>query len=107
MNDRPGIMVYFDTWLPVLKSNDKTIAKLFRATVMYAKFGEIPSFSGNDEIFWEMIRPTIDRDADRYTNTVRQRKYAGYCSAMQRIGREPLSIDEWEKQRALTDVNGC
>ena len=105
MNERPGLMIYFDAWLPVLKSDDKTIAGLFRAAVMYAKYGEIPEFSGVEQILWEMIRPALDRDAERYTDTVKQRQYAGYCSAERRAGRDPLPLEEWESQRALTGVD--
>lgn len=109
MSEKPGIMLYFDTWIPMLKLEDSQLAQLFRSTVMYAKSGKLPVFSGVDEIFWEMIRPSLDRDAERYDLAITQRRYAGYKSARVRKGEETVSYDEWKDQRAqraLTDEHG-
>lgn len=101
--DRPGLMIYFDLWEPLLKSDNESLAELFRAAILYGKYGVVPEFVGINEILWSIIRPALDRDADRYEQTRLVKKYARYCGLEQKAGRVPLSREEW--QHMLTRVD--
>lgn len=103
MANRPGVMLYFDSWLPLLELEDKTVAELFRAVIRYGKYGEVPEFQGVCGILWGIIAPQLDRDDERYQETVTQKQYAGYCSAEKRAGRDPLPRNLW--QQMLTPVD--
>ena len=63
----------------------------------YAKYGEVPEFSGLPDILWGMLRPVIDKDGERYEQTTIQKQYAVYCREIKKQGYEPLSLDEWKR----------
>lgn len=108
MADRPGFMVYFTDWLPLLKLDDATLAALLRACVNYASAGEWPELEGMSSILWGMLHPKIDRDGERYESRKESGKYAAYCRDEKRAGREPASFEDWksEKDRSITNDNG-
>lgn len=100
MAERPGIMIYFDQWEPLLKAGDETAGALLRAAVMYARYGEVPAFSGVSEILWGIVRPMLDRDGERYEQTLAQRRYAVYCRDIRKKGYEPLSMEDWTRSQS-------
>ena len=103
---RPGFMVYFDQWEPISRLGDSDVAELVRSALKYCKYGEVPELSGISGIFWDMIRPMLDRDAEKYEESVTNSAYAGYSSSEKRAGRVPLTREEWNAQRMSTVVNG-
>lgn len=96
--ERPGVILYFDL-LPVLQRMTKEeAADLIITMLEYGKTGAIPDLSTKGERFlivWEMVKPRIDSDLENWKEKILQSKYAGYCSAEKRQGREPIDFDSW------------
>lgn len=107
MSNRPGIMCYFSDWEPLLRLDDATLAKLFRASIEYAQNGALPEFTGIEAILWGLLFPKLDRDAERYQNRKDSGAYAAFCREEKRAGRDPASFDEWkiERERSLSVDN--
>ncbi len=102
---RPGVMLYFDTLCPALArlSNEQN-GMLLRGIVDYAQTGTIPELDGMTGMAFDLLRPSIDRDGERYAEAVDQRRYAVYCREAKKHGEEPMSFEEW--QRVLSSDNG-
>ncbi len=99
MANRPGVIVYFDDLRPAMKLlKIEQVGALFIAMLDYAESGLAPDFKGDAivQMVFEMLRPKIDRDNERYGETVTQKQYAVYCREARRNGHEPLSFDEWK-----------
>ena len=104
MADRPGVLLYFTDWEPLLVLDDSELAGLFRAAIRYAQYGEVPEFNGTSAIIWRLIAPKIDRDGERYRNTCENAKYAVYCREEMKAGRTPLTRGEWEHRSISNDI---
>lgn len=104
MTERPGIILYFDKWEPMLKLPDNEIGSLFRAALLYSRYGELPEFSDFRSILWEMIRPGLDYDATRYEHSNKQKRYAVYCREERKQGREPLAFADWIERLVSDDL---
>lgn len=110
MSDRPGIMLYFDDWVPMLSLDDSSLADLLRAAIRYGKNGERPVFEGTNAILWGMIVSRIDRDAKAFNEKCRKARYSRYRGIEKDRGREPLDYETWlesvdERQPTSTNVN--
>jgi len=103
--ERPGVMFYYEQWEPILKLPDKEVARLVRATLQYGKHGEEPLLSGVSAILWEMVKPTLDRDDDRYKIRCIKNRHAVYVREEKKAGRDPLGFDEWCKKQSIA-ING-
>lgn len=94
-------MIYFDT-RPLLELlSEIQCGRLFVDILEYADEGIEPDF-GNDiglAIAWTQIKPKIDRDEERYHESVLQHRYASYCKTEKAHQREPCSFDEWKEAR--------
>lgn len=102
---RPGVVLYFDSLCPALArlSNEQN-GMLLRGIVDYAQTGAIPELDNMTGLVFEMLRPSIDRDGERYAESVAQRRFAVYCREAKKRGEEPMSFEEW--QRVLSSDNG-
>lgn len=115
---RPGILFYFDLVQPLLTQlNDKQVGQLFRAAFEYGQCGIVPAFEpGILSMAWALLQPAIDRDGERYNNTILQRKYAVYVREQKRNKVEPIPFDDFkllstdstdnDRHRPITDDNG-
>lgn len=94
---RPGMMLYFDVLKPFRLLSHEERGKLILAMLEYARDGKEPDFQEELSLLlaWEFVMPKIDCDAGRYEDVVAKRKYAGFCSALARKDREPVSFEEW------------
>lgn len=102
---RPGILLYFETVEPLLTQlNDEQAGRLFRAAFDYALRGVTPSFSDVlVTMAWAVLKPCIDRDEDRYNDTVIQRQYAVYCRECKKNGKSALPFEAY---KAISTDNG-
>lgn len=107
MVERPGIMFFFDDWLPLMELEDASIARLIRAALRYGRYGELPELDGTEAILWAILLPKLNRDAERYQNRRDSGEYAVYCREAKRTDVAPLSFDDWkiEKNRSLSNDN--
>ena len=99
---RPGVMIYFDSIRPALKRLDnEQCGALFRAVLDYSEYGEIPDLEPMTGMVFDLLRPKLDRDAERYEEGREQRQYATYCRESKKKGEQPQSFESWK-----TKVNG-
>lgn len=97
MADYPGFMIYLDVWKPLMSTGDATLARLVRAAVAYAETGEPPELKGRAALLWEMLRPKLDRDRQKYGNIRLRNNYANYCRIADRKGEPRLSYEDWKQ----------
>lgn len=101
MNDqrqRPGVMIYFDTLCPALaRLNDEQAGALLRGILGYAQTGAIPELDAMPGMAFDLLRPSIDRDEERYFEAIEQRRYAVYCREAKKHGKEPVSYEDWQR----------
>lgn len=107
---RPGIIVRFDWATTLSRVTSEGQARFFMALM---ERGRDPSYEmdfnnmsdidkGRLEALWDQAAPTIDDDGIGWANSVRQRRYARYCSAEKQKGNNPMSFKEytnWEERR--------
>lgn len=77
MKKKPGVMLYFDrlTFLDRLDLTQR--GALLTAIIDYARDGEVPEI--NDPMLgmaWDMLRPVLDLDAERYEAVCEKRRQA-------------------------------
>jgi hypothetical protein len=104
---KPGFMLYFDCIRPALNRLDDTqCGQLFRAVLNYAEFGELSDLDPLVGMAFDLIRPRIDRDSERYRESRDQRRHAVYVREARKRGEDPLSLSEWRGHRELSSDNG-
>ncbi len=102
--ERPGVMLYFDSIRPaVSRMSDEQAGVLLRAILDYAQYGELAELDAMEGMAFDMLRPAIDRDAERYEEAREQRQYAAYSRELKRRDEQPLPIAEWRETRARED----
>ena len=101
---RPGVMLYFDTLCPALaRLKNEQSGELLKGIVEYAMTGAIPELDDMAGMAFDLLRPGIDRDGERYEDTREQRKYAVYCREAKKRRETPCSFEEWQ-QMASCDI---
>ena len=104
---RPGVMVYFDAVRPALSRLDnEQCGSLFRAILDYAEYGAVSDLEPMTGMVFDLLRPKIDRDAEKYEESREQRQHAVYVREARRRGEEPLTLSEWRTNRELSSDNG-
>lgn len=112
---RPGVMIYFDDFRPIADFlNDEQLGVLLRAVISYAESGEWLADDCDNSVRFALntMKPKIDRDAERYEESIWQRKYAVYSRETRKQGKEPIAFEEWyslrqmSEQRMLSADNG-
>lgn len=94
---RPGVMIYFDSIRPALKRLDnEQCGTLFRAILDYSEFEEISDLESMTGMVFDLLRPKLDRDAERYEEGREQRQYATYCREAKKKGEQPQSFESWK-----------
>lgn len=104
--ERPGVMLYFDVFRPLLNrlDNEKS-GQLLRAVIDYAEHGEVhDDLDPLTGMAFDLIRPKIDHDAEKYEESREQRQYAVYCREKQKAGEPCLKISEWRLSRYAKDI---
>ncbi len=104
--ERPGVMLYFDVFRPLLNrlDNEKS-GQLLRAVIDYAEHGEVhDDLDPLTGMAFDLIRPKIDHDAERYEESREQRQYAVYCREKQKAGEPCMKISEWRLSRYSQNI---
>ena len=95
MQNKPGLMLYFDA-LPALEIlSDEEAGRLFRALLAYGRYGELRELSGPEAVAFQMLRGRIDRDEAAYREKCRKTAYAAYVRESRRSGSFPLEYEAW------------
>lgn len=100
---RPGVMLYFSI-LPALDSLPPASAgTLLLAAMHYAQDGQEPVFEDATLAFaWEILKPSIDRDAEVYDEKRLKGEWMTYCRQCKRDGNEAIDFETW-RQRIVTE----
>lgn len=105
MSGRPGFMLYFDTAPAFERLSDEDAGRLIKAALAYASTGELVPLDGTLALLFELIRPRLDRDAEKYEQTVQKRKYGGYKKTCLDRNETPLEYEIWlEHAQACTSM---
>ncbi len=104
---RPGVMIYFESVRPALSRLDnEQCGALFRAIIDYAEYGAVPDLEPMTGMVFDLLRPKIDRDAEKYEESREQRQHAVYVREAKRRGEQPLTLPEWRLYRETSSDNG-
>ena len=108
MAERPGFMIYFDTAPAFERLDDADAGRLIKALLSYSSMGELLPLDGMASLAFDLIRPKLDRDAEKYVEKIQKRKYAGYSKSCRDRGEEPLDLDSWlEGQNEQVHASAC
>lgn len=79
MNERPGILLYWDTFEVLESLLDNEVKIMLIAIRDYARTGTIPDFKGNRVLstLWVIIQQRLDADEQRYKDICVKRVQAG------------------------------
>lgn len=97
--ERPGVMVYFSIKNVIKRMSYQQKGQFFEAILDYAENGTLPDFLEKDIVLciaWDVTKPLIDEDRDRYFNRCVSGAYAAYCRFEKAKGNTPLSVEEWK-----------
>lgn len=104
---RPGVMLYFDTLCPALaRLTNEQRGELLQGIVGYAQSGTIPELDGMTGMAFDLLRPGIDRDGERYEAQRIHGQYMAYCRSAKERGERVIGEDEF-KQRLLATDSYC
>lgn len=95
MSNRPGVMIYFDIRSALNRLELDQIGELFLAILDYAEFGDVPDLDPVVGMCFDMLKPKIDRDAERYQDRSTKNRWVRYCGVEKAAGRDPLPFEEW------------
>lgn len=92
---KPGSMLYYDNIEPLAYLSREEKGDLFDAILNYGRDGILPQFDGMLAMAWAFIKPKLDRDDQRYNDTVISKRYATYCREAYKRGETPISSELW------------
>ena len=103
---RPGVVFRF-SWIPVLeKLGDEAKARFLMACLYRGRDCnyELNTEGLSDikdavrlETIWETARIVVDEDGQGWSDTIMQRRFAGYVSSCNRKGEKPLEFEEYRE----------
>lgn len=96
--EKPGVMVYFEI-LPVLENLWWWQRfSILEAMIYYGKDRKEPKFRGAVKAVWEMVKPILDRDDERYYATLEAKKKGGKARGAQ-MAKEAQERKEKEGEK--------
>lgn len=96
---KPGTMFYFDILPALEKLSAEKVGTLFLVSMRYAQTGEAPAFDDVVLDFaWELIKPGIDRDSQRYTDKRARGDWLTYCRRCKQESIEPMDFETWRER---------
>jgi len=95
MQDKPGVMIYFDMLDTVKRLTDIQAGRLFRAILEYGATRREPKLPDNLYLLWPLVQMRLDIDDERYYKVSQKRRYAAYVRWTKSQGTEALPFDQW------------
>jgi hypothetical protein len=100
-------MFYFDDWRASAEHlDDSTFGQLVKAAIQFAETGSHPEgLSAMAQFAFDIVRPRIVKDGERYGHIVDKRKYGTFCREFRKDhpDEDPPIFEEWVKSRDTTD----
>lgn len=94
-------MLYFDMRPALTRLSADEQGKLLMAMFDYAELGVVPELDGMVGLCFDMIKPKLDRDADKYEYQKLHGRYMAYCRETAEADR--MSEEEFIKKLSATD----
>lgn len=105
MNQKPGVMIYFDM-LPAIKNLSKTDKGiLFEAILEYGLYKSIPQLPQKVMILWPLVQMRLDRDEMQYCNVVTKRAYSAYVRWAKHAGEPAMDFRTWQEKKGYALIN--
>lgn len=105
MNQKPGIMLYFDM-LPALDLlSDADCGVLLRAMLEYGRQKTVPELTDRTSLVWPLIQMRLDRDEMQYMKTVTKRAYSAYVRWAKHHGEEPMDFLLWQEKKGYVPID--
>ena len=98
MQNKPGIMIYFDVIETVNRLSDQNAGLLFRAILEYGMTRRVPELPKKLFLLWPLVQMRLDTDDERYHRVARKRRYAAYVRWAKEKGETPLPFEQWLAQ---------
>lgn len=105
MQEKPGVMIYFDIRDTLSRLSDESAGILFRAIMEYGATRNEPELPEPLYLLWPLIQMRLDTDDQRYHQVSQKRKYAAYVRWTEHHGQAPLSFEDW--LCTLDHSDGC
>ena len=80
--EKKSLVLYYDIRQPLEELTDAERGKLLLALLDYAQTGVVPEFRGALQVAFSFIRGSIDRDTEKWAETVERRRQAGRKGGM-------------------------
>lgn len=104
MNQKPGVMVYFDM-LPAIENLSKADSGvLFHAILRYGRHEEIPEMSAKLKVVWPLVQQRLDRDEEQYSKVVTKRAYSAYVRWAKHHKEDVMSFQNWQEKKARMEA---
>lgn len=110
---KPGSILYYDNIAALEHLSHEELGRLFLAILEYGRDGTEPQFNGMLAMAWAFLKPKLDRDEERYQQSVARSSYAAYCRETKKRGLPKVPKEVWsnmsidERQQLLSpDVDG-
>ena len=100
-------MLYYDKICPALsRLDDSQLGSLLRGIIEYSKTGALPELDSMTDLVFEMLRPSLERDAEAYENKKIHANYMTYCRISREKGETPVSAERY-RELLVTDSNNA
>lgn len=83
--------------------NNEQFGALVRGIIEFSELNTIPNLDPICQLVFDMIRPKIERDIEKYELTVWKRKYAVYVREAEKSGEHAISFEDWYVQKLSCD----
>ena len=98
MNQKPGVMIYFEI-MPTLKNLSKSDkATFFEAILEYGMYKTLPPLSAKLKAIWPLVQQRLDWDDEKYYQIVRKRAYSAYVRWAKYNDQPYVDFQTWKAQ---------
>ena len=98
MNQRPGVMIYFEI-MPTLQNLSKADkAALFEAILEYGMHKTLPPMSAKLKVVWPLVQQRLDFDEEKYYKVVAKRAYSAYVRWAKYNDEPYVDFKTWKAQ---------
>ncbi len=98
MNQRPGVMIYFEI-MPTLQNLSRTDkAVLFEAILEYGMYKTLPPMSAKLKVVWPLVQQRLDWDEEKYYQVIAKRAYSAYVRWAKHNGEAYVDFKTWKAQ---------
>lgn len=98
MNQRPGVMIYFEILPTIQKLSKADKAALFEAILEYGMRKTLPPMSAKLKVVWPLVQQRLDWDEEKYNQVVAKRAYSAYVRWAKHNDEPYVDFKTWKAQ---------